>query len=185
MTKALSITMAILVSPLCVPVLAAQQPTKSQAAVATEEPTKRTLVITGILLKKDGTPAKATVVIAYPLDGAGKAISVNTPDKDGRMVLWNPKAESDANGRFTVRVPHVSAIGKDTIRSVALGLNEPPGGMVTATVSKITYADPGMREEYGFVRKGENVNLLRQRGDVRKVTFEQSPETDLGKIVLE
>lgn len=150
------------------------------------QPSADTFRIKGVLVSKDGSPLKGKEVIAYPLDGKGTAISVNTLNDKGVMVLWNPKVESDAEGRFTINLPCISRIGKDAITEVALGLNEPSGGIVTATVLEIQYADPNKKAEYGFVRKAGGLSLLRKGSDVLKVKIdEKAKEVDLGKIVVE
>jgi hypothetical protein len=184
MLKTLSLTTSVLVSALSMPVLGGQQPQQT-TPVAAKQAGSHTLTITGILLKADGTPATATPVIAYPLDGGGSALAVNTMDKQGQMVLWNAQTKSGANGRFTLRVPHVSSIGEKTISSVGLGLSEPPGGLVSGTIWEITYADPAKEKTYAFVYEGKGVNLLRRGGEVLKVTYEQGPEADLGQVVIE
>jgi len=144
-----------------------------------------TLRIRGALVNKDGSPSKGQVVIAYPLDGEGTAISINTLDDKGHMVLWNPKTECDAQGRFTISMPRVASIGPDAIAEIALGLDEPPGGIVTGIVVGIKYADPNKKEQFGFVRKPDGLSLLRREKDLVRVKMdEKSAEVELGKIVL-
>ena len=152
----------------------AEQPSASPAA--------STVTITGVLTKADGTPAKAQKVVAYPLDGEGEPIIVNSM-AGGTVGLWNPKTETDATGRFVLKIATVSAIGPDKVAAVGLGLSEPPGGLVTGTVWGMRFSDAAKKEEMVFVRKG-GIRLLRSASAIVKVELAAGPRADLGKITI-
>jgi hypothetical protein len=143
------------------------------------------LHIKGVLVNREGAPLKEKTVIFYPLDAKGMAIGINTLNKDGQVDLWNAKAKTDAEGAFTLNVPKVSMIGKEAITEGALSLDEFPGGVVTAVILNIQYADPNLKPEYGFVRK-ERLSLLSKDREVIKVRMDNKAGViDIGRIAIE
>lgn len=104
--------------------------------------------ITGVLVDKNGAPVAETIILAYPLDPAGKPIflSVQKPAQKPGMVTietWNPQDKTKPDGGFILQMPLVSRIAEKDIREVGLSLERPAGGWGAVTVDDDRVRDPG------------------------------------------
>jgi hypothetical protein len=170
---------------------APQQSTQQPAS--TPEPEKRsldTLIIKGVMARKDGSPAGGQSVTAYPLDKSGTPLFISViddkPGEMGPLKTWNPQTKSDPSGRFEIQMPRISRIGNDPVTEVSLGLGTTPDGLITFIVSSIAYVNPDKKEEKCFVKAEKRLPLLRDGNTVLKVKADQnSTEVDLGKITIQ
>lgn len=65
----------------------------------------RVYVITGTLVTKAGAPVAAKEVLFLPVDAEGNGLTTfGPPSAGGRMHMTNPRAKTNAQGRFTLRV---------------------------------------------------------------------------------
>ncbi len=147
--------------------------------------------ITGVLVDKNGAPVAETIILAYPLDPAGKPIflSVQKPAQKPGMVTietWNPQGKTKSDGGFILQMPLVSRIAEKDIREVGLSLERPAGGWGAVTVMMIEYATPGKEAEKGFQTDVTGLKLLEQGGKALRVKLDASTSrVDVGKIVLD
>ena len=168
---------------------AAQQP--AQPASKSAEQSPDVVVIKGFLVNRDGSAASGKKVVAYPLDKKGTPLIVQVEkasDKPGfvSLDLWNPKSESDAEGGFTISMPRLSRIGNEPVTEVSLGLNEPPGGWGSFTVSEIQYATADKKVERAYANEAKGLSLLRKADQIIRVKLEDgATEIDVGHIVIE
>jgi hypothetical protein len=168
---------------------AAQQPAALPASKSAEQPPD-VIVIRGVLVNKDGSVASGKKVVAYPLDKKGTPLIVQVEkesDKPGFVSLnvWNPKSESDSEGGFTISMPRVSRIGKEPVVEIAFGLNEPPGGWASFTVSEIQYSTGDKKVERAYANEAKGLALLRKANQIVRVKIEGANEVDVGKILVE
>jgi len=168
---------------------AAQQPAAQPASKSAEQ-SPDVIVIRGVIVNKDGSVASGKKVVAYPLDKKGTPLIVQVEkesDKPGFVSLnvWNPKSESDSQGGFTISMPRVSRIGKETIVEIALSLNEPPGGWGTFTVSEIQYTTADKKVERAYTNEAKGLALLRKADQILRVKIESANEVDVGQIMVE
>lgn len=147
--------------------------------------------ITGVLVDKNGAPVAETIILAYPLDPAGKPIflSVQKPAQKPGMVTietWNPQDKTKPDGGFILQMPLVSRIAEKDIREVGLSLERPAGGWGAVTMMMIEYATPGKEAEKGFQTDVTGLKLLEQGGKALRVKLDASTSrVDVGKIVLD
>lgn len=159
--------------------------------VAVPPKPRDTSEITGTLVNKNGAPLADKVLVAYPLDSAGKPIflSAAKPSKTPGMSTietWNPQGKTGPDGRFSVAVPYVARIGSEEIREFGLSLEGPAGGWAMGTVTMIEYATPGKGPDQGFRQDVAGLKLLRQGNQVIKVKVDAgNPAVEVGKIVVE
>jgi hypothetical protein len=144
-------------------------------------PTASKLRITGVLTRNDGKPFAGQRVFAFPLDPGGTPFLINVLGKGGTVELWNPSAKTDARGHFVLDVPLIVKVGSDTVSEVAVGPEEPPGGLVTVTVLELQFADG--KKEHGFVRT-ERVPLLRHGSETVRVKVEKG-NRDIGTVAVD
>jgi hypothetical protein len=170
----------------------AVQPTPQ--AEATPEVAKAdpdTIIIKGILVNQNGSPASGKSVTIHPIDkkGAPLFVSVFEETEGGGAIPkpWNPKAETDGEGRFELKMPRISRVGDDALKEVALAVDaKPQGGWVAGMVSKLYYVNKDKEEDLCFLKDDASIKLLRVGGNVLKVKVnENAPDTDLGKISLQ
>jgi hypothetical protein len=93
------------------------------------DPGSEAFRITGILLRKDGSPLAGKTVYAYLLDKGGNCIASLGFSAGGTMDVV-PHANSDAKGRFTIRMLYFGettefAVGVRSDLGAALRLNKP------------------------------------------------------------
>lgn len=148
-----------------------------------------TLTIKGVLVRKDGSPARRKSVTAYPLDKKGTPLYISVieanPGGVNPLLTWNPQTESDPEGRFEIQMPRISHIGTDPVMEISLGLGATPGGWIRFTVSTISYVNPDKKGEKCFIKAADRLPLLREGNEVLKVKVDQnSTEVDLGKITI-
>jgi hypothetical protein len=143
------------------------------------------------LINKDGSAASRKKVVAYPLDKQGNPLIIQVEkegDKPGFVSLnvWNPSAESAADGNFLIELPRLARIGKEDVTEVSLGLNNPPGGWASFTVSELQYANADKKVERAYANQAKGLNLLRKTDQALRIRVDASAnQVDVGKIVVE
>lgn len=174
--------LTLVVSLFALALFAAGAPKKKAAATAGAA--FDGLRVTGTLTKADGTPMAGRRVFAFPVDSQGTALVVNTLGDGGRVELWNPVATSDKQGRFRLEIPLLAKIGDEEISEVSLSVDEPPGGIVTVTVVKMTWADPKKKESFGMMRKESSLAFLRSGATPLRVKLAKGSK-DVGSVIAE
>lgn len=150
-------------------------------------PAEDSFAIKGILANADGSPAAGKIVSAHPLDKKGTPLFVSifevTQGGGATPKPWNPKAETDGNGRFGLTMPRISRLGDDPLKEVALAADaKPEGGWVVGTISRIYYTDKAKKEDMCFLKEDKNIKLLRSGNDVLKIRVdENTSDVDVGK----
>ncbi len=169
-----------------------EQPT--QQVTATPEPAKDSadsIIIKGILVNQDGSPASGKSVTIHPLDKKGTPLFVSvfeeTESGGATPKPWNPKAETDGEGRFELKMPRIERLGDDPLKEVALAVGaRPQGGWVTGMVSKLYYVNKDKKEDMCFLKDDASIKLLRVGNNVLKVKVdENAADADLGKLTLQ
>lgn len=168
------------------------QPVQQAAAspeVAKSDPDM--IIIKGILVNQDGSPASGKSVTLHPLDKKGTPLFVSvfeeTESGGATPKPWNPKAETDGEGRFELKMLRISRVGDDALKEVALAVDaKPQGGWVEGMVSKLYYVNKDKEEDLCFLKDDASIKLLRLGGNVLKVKVDDNaPDTDLGKISIQ
>lgn len=156
----------------------------------TEAPPANSIVVKGVLLNADGSPAAGRTVTLHPLDKKGAPLFVSVFEETGNGGAtpkpWNPKSESDNEGRFSLVFPRIDRFGDDPLKEIVLAVDaKPQGGWVTGMVSKIHYADKGKEEDLCFLKEDASIKLVRNGGGVLKISVADSPnEVDVGTVAV-